>query len=378
MSKVLKHAIIYTGLEKIDDGYIRFGKEIEAVGPMDEYVAQPDDEIEFVSGKTIVPGFIDVHSHGGYSFDSMDGNPAEINEMVNDMVAREGITSYFCTTMTQSNENLDHSMEGINKAAEENPVIQGVHLEGPFISATFKGAQPEKYIKNPNVELLDNWNKLSGGRVKLITYAPEDEGSREFEKYCLENGIVPSVGHSNATREQLLASKATHVTHLYNAQREFKHREPGVTGHAMLENNMYCELICDGFHIVPDMIKLAYEQKGVDRIELVTDSMRAKGEPDGVSELGGQKVIVKDGQARLEAGNLAGSVLTYINAFKNVQRFTGCGIAEAVKMSSVNQAREFGLTKKGTLEAGKDADINILDANQDLVATYSYGQKAVK
>ncbi|WP_338210220.1 N-acetylglucosamine-6-phosphate deacetylase [Lactiplantibacillus paraxiangfangensis] len=378
MSKVLKHAIIYTGLEKIDDGYIRFGKEIEAVGPMDEYVAQPDDDIEFVSGKTIVPGFIDVHSHGGYSFDSMDGNPAEINEMVNDMVAREGITSYFCTTMTQSNENLNHSMEGINKAAQENPVIQGVHLEGPFISATFKGAQPEKYIKNPNVELLDNWNKLSGGRVKLITYAPEDPGSRDFEKYCLENGIVPSVGHSNATREQLLASKATHVTHLYNAQREFKHREPGVTGHAMLENNMYCELICDGFHIVPDMIKLAYEQKGADRIELVTDSMRAKGEPDGVSELGGQKVIVKDGQARLEAGNLAGSVLTYINAFKNVQRFTGCGIAEAVKMSSVNQAREFGLTKKGSLEAGKDADINVLDANQDLVATYSYGKKATK
>ncbi|VDG24753.1 N-acetylglucosamine-6-phosphate deacetylase [Lactiplantibacillus mudanjiangensis] len=378
MSKVLKHAIIYTGLEKIDDGYIRFGKEIEAVGPMDEYVAQPDDDIEFVSGKTIVPGFIDVHSHGGYSFDSMDGNPAEINEMVNDMVAREGITSYFCTTMTQSNENLDHSMKGINEAAKENPVIQGVHLEGPFISATFKGAQPEKYIKNPNVELLDNWNKLSGGRVKLITYAPEDPGSREFEKYCLENGIVPSVGHSNATREQLLASKATHVTHLYNAQREFKHREPGVTGHAMLENNMYCELICDGFHIVPDMINLAYEQKGADRLELVTDSMRAKGEPDGISELGGQKVIVKDGQARLEEGNLAGSVLTYINAFKNVQKFTGCGIFEAVKMSSVNQTNEFGLTRKGTLEAGKDADINVLDADQDLVATYSYGKLATK
>jgi len=378
MSKVLKHAIIYTGLEKIDDGYIRFGKTIEAVGSMDDYVAEPDDDIEFVSGKTIVPGFIDVHSHGGYSFDSMDGNPAEINEMVNDMVAREGITSYFCTTMTQSNENLDHSMAGINKAAEENPVIQGVHLEGPFISATFKGAQPEKYIKNPNVALLDNWNKLSGGRVKLITYAPEDPGSREFEKYCLENGIVPSVGHSNATREQLLASKATHVTHLYNAQREFKHREPGVTGHAMLENNMYCELICDGFHIVPDMINLAFEQKGADRIELVTDSMRAKGEPDGISELGGQKVIVKDGQARLEEGNLAGSVLTYINAFKNIQKFTGCSMFDAVKMSSVNQATEFGLTKKGTLEAGKDADINVLDANQDLVATYSYGHKATK
>ncbi|MYV16221.1 N-acetylglucosamine-6-phosphate deacetylase [Furfurilactobacillus milii] len=374
MSTVLKHAIIYTGEEKIDDGYLRFGKTIEAVGPMSDYVAEPDDNVEFVTGKVIVPGFIDVHSHGGYSFDSMDGDPDQINEMVNDMV-HEGITTLFPTTMTQSTEHLNHAMEGIAKAAEENPVIQGIHLEGPFISATYKGAQPEKYISDPNIDLLDNWNKLSGNRVRLITYAPEDPGSREFEKYCLSHNIVPSVGHSNATREQMLASKATHVTHLYNAQREFKHREPGVTGHAMLEDNMYCELICDGFHIVPDMIKLAYEQKGAERIDLVTDSMRAKGMPEGISELGGQKVIVKDKQARLESGNLAGSVLRYDDAFRNIQYFTGCGIEEAVQMSSVNQATEFGLTSKGGLQAGKDADFNIMDRNQNLERTYSYGRR---
>lgn len=374
MSIVLKHAEIYTGDGKIDDGYIRFGKTIEAVGPMSEYVAQAKDQVEFVTGRKLVPGFIDVHAHGGYGFDTMDGDPDQIDTMVDKMI-HEGITTIFPTTMTQSNEKIDHAMTGIAKAAAKNPVIQGTHLEGPFIAAIYKGAQPEKYIKDPDAELLDHWNKLSGNRVKLITYAPEDKGARKFEDYCLEHGIVPSVGHSNATREQMLASRATHVTHLYNAQREFKHREPGVTGHAMLEDNMYCELICDGFHIVPDMIKLAFEQKGPHKIELVTDSMRAKGMPEGVSELGGQKVIVKDKQARLESGNLAGSVLTFEDAFKNAISFTGCSIEDAVLMSSVNQATEFGLTQKGALEVGKDADINVFDGNLDLQRVYSFGRR---
>ncbi|KIS03770.1 N-acetylglucosamine-6-phosphate deacetylase [Paucilactobacillus wasatchensis] len=374
MSVVLKHAEIFTGDGKIYDGYVRFDRAISAIGPMNEYVAQANDQVEFVNGRKLVPGFIDVHSHGGYGFDTMDGDPKQIDAMVNKMI-HEGITSIFPTTMTQSNENIAHAMTGIAQAAQKNPVIQGTHLEGPFIAAIYKGAQPEKYIKDPDAKLLDHWNQLSGNRVKLITYAPEDKGAREFEDYCLANGIVPSVGHSNATRAQMLASRATHVTHLYNAQREFKHREPGVTGHAMLEDNMYCELICDGFHIVPDMIKLAFEQKGAHKIELVTDSMRAKGMPEGISELGGQKVIVKDKQARLESGNLAGSVLTFEDAFKNAIAFTNCSIEDAVLMSSVNQSIEFGLTQKGTLEVGKDADINVFDGNLNLQRVYSLGRR---
>ncbi len=371
--KVLKHAVIYTGDDVIEDGYIRFDDKILAVGPMFDYKAQAGEEIQDVKGKTIIPGFIDVHCHGGYGFDAMDGDADQIDEMATKMMQNEGVTTLFATTMTQSNENIANAMRGVKAAAEKNPLIQGVHLEGPFIAPIFKGAQPEQFIKDPDVDLLDEWNQLSGNRVRLITYAPEDPGSKAFEDYCLAHNIVPSVGHSNATREQMLESKATHVTHLYNAQREFKHREPGVTGHSMLEDNMYAELIADGFHIVPDMIKLAYEQKGAERIDLVTDSMRAKGIAEGESELGGQKVIVKDKQARLEDGTLAGSVLTYIDAFKNIQTFTGCETFEAVMMSSVNQAEEFGLTQKGKLEEGRDADFNILDHQQNLVATYSFG-----
>ncbi|AYM03868.1 N-acetylglucosamine-6-phosphate deacetylase [Levilactobacillus yiduensis] len=373
MSIVLKHAKIYTGDAVIPDGFIRFDQEIEAVGPVADFRPLPADEIHVVTGKTIVPGFIDVHSHGGYGYDSMDGDPDQIDKMVN-LMSLEGITSIFPTTMTQSNDAIDHAMQGIAVAAERNPLIQGVHLEGPFIAAIFKGAQPEKYIKDPDVDLLDRWNQLSGNRVKLITYAPEDAGAKQFEAYCLANGIVPSVGHSNATREQLLESRATHVTHLYNAQRGLRHREPGVTGHAMLEDNLFCELICDGFHIVPDMIKLAYEQKGQHRLELVTDSMRAKGMPEGVSELGGQKVIVKDRQARLESGNLAGSVLRFDEAFRNVIAFTGCDVNDAVQMSAVNQAEEFGLTQKGKLLPGRDADLNLLTRDLHVDTTYSLGR----
>ena len=239
MSKVLKHAVIYTGEETLKDAYLRFDETIIDLGKMSDYQALPTDtEVIDVAGKTIIPGFIDVHSHGGYDFDAMDGDAEALDKMVNEMIY-EGVTTYFPTTMTQSHENIAKAMQAIREAAAKNPVIQGIHLEGPFVSPVFKGAQPEEYIEAPDLEVFDQWNKLSGNLIKLVTYAPEHSTSPAFEKYLLEHGIVPSVGHSNATREQMKHSKASHVTHLYNAQREFKHREPGVTGHALLEDNIY-------------------------------------------------------------------------------------------------------------------------------------------
>ena len=375
MQTVIKHADIYTGEDTIKDGYIRFTKSVLAVGPMIKYQPKATDE-QIIDGHqtVIVPGFIDVHSHGGYGIDTMDGDPAKLNEMVHQVTKNEGVTTFFPTTVTQSFENINKAMVAIKKAAAENPVIQGTNLEGPFVSAEYKGAQPEKYIQDPDYRLLDQWNELAGGLVKMITYAPEKPGAHELEQYCLTHNIVPSAGHSSATREQMKHSLASHITHLYNAQRGMRHREPGLTGDALMEDNLYTEIIADGFHVVPDMIRLAYQIKGPDRMELITDSLRAKGMPEGISELGGQKVIVKDHQARLENGHLAGSVLQYNLAFQNIIDFTDCGIANAVKMSSVNQAREFGLTTKGGLTVGKDADLNILDQNLNLKSTYSYGQ----
>lgn len=371
--KVLKNKTIYTGSGKIENGYIRYSERISEVGEMRGFVPRADDENTEIAGNCVIPGFIDVHSHGGYGYDSMDASPEEIDRMVRLMSAKEGITSYFCTTMTQTYDRIEQAMENIRKAAERNPVIQGIHLEGPFISVNYKGAQDPSYIKTPDEKVLAHWNEISGGRIRIVTYAPE-EASEEFENWCLSNRIVPSAGHSNATYDELCASRARHVTHLYNAQRGLNHREPGVTGYGLLTDGVNTELICDGIHIRPQMIALAHKVKGSGGIELITDSMRAKGMPEGKSELGGQTVYVKDGTARLEDGTIAGSVLTYINAFRNIMKFTGVGLEDAVKMSSVNQAREFGLTQKGEIKAGRDADFVILDEAYELKGTISMGE----
>lgn len=373
MANVLTNVTVYTGEEKIEDAFIRFSEEILVIGKMSDYKKEAADQEKDASGKIILPGFIDVHSHGGYSYDNMDGDSEEINQMIQEMY-KEGITSYFATTMTQSYENIDKALIAINKAAKKNPVIQGIHLEGPFVSTVFKGAQPEQYIRVPDAKQMEKWNKLSGNRIRLVTYAPETSDASAFEDYCINHNIVLSIGHSNATRAQLMDAKASHITHLYNAQRGLHHREPGVTGHAFLEDSIYAEMIVDGYHIHPDMVNLAYKVKGPDRIEVITDSMRAKGLPDGESELGGQKVIVKNNQARLEDGTLAGSVLTYNDAFKNIMAFTGCSIEDVVKMTSGNQAREFGLTKKGSLKAGNDADMVLMNHDFDVEHTFSFGE----
>lgn len=373
MTKTIINAKIYTGEDVIESGYIRFEDTILEVNSMTNYQENTADEIIDATGQSIIPGFIDVHSHGGYSIDNMDANPELINVMTEKMLA-EGITSYFPTTMTQSDENIEKSLAGIAEAKKTNPMIQGIHLEGPFVSPAYKGAQPEQFMRKADAETMKRWNDISGGNLRLVTYAPEMGDVSEFETYCLEHNIVLSAGHSGATYEQLMDSNVTHVTHLFNGQLGLHHREIGVAGYALLENDVYAEMIVDGLHITPAMVKLAYKAKGSDNILLITDSMRAKGMPEGESELGGQKVFVKDKQARLENGALAGSVLTFIDAFKNMIEFTGCSVLEAVKMSSVNQAREFGLTSKGQLKVGLDADIVILDETFNINKTILGGK----
>lgn len=370
--KLLKNKTIYTGTTKIESGYIRYDSKIIEVGDMKNYIPQPKEEELLLDGDIIVPGFIDIHSHGGYDLDCMDATPEEIDWMVRQMAAKEGITSYFCTTMTQSYEAIEQAMQNIRIAAERNPIIQGIHVEGPFVSLNYKGAQNPSYIKKPDASVLKHWNELSGNRIRLVTYAPE-EAEPDFADWCLENNIIPSAGHSCATYDLLCRSKSCHVTHLYNAQKGLNHREPGVTGYGLLTDGVMTEMICDGIHIIPKMVYLAHKVKGSRGIELITDSMRAKGMSEGKSELGGQVVYVKDGTARLEDGTIAGSVLTYIKAFQNIMRFTGVGIDEAVLMSSVNQAKEFGLTQKGSISVGKDADFVLLDSNCNLKQTVSLG-----
>lgn len=366
--KVIKNAKLYTGNEVIADAFIRFGKTIQTVAPMTQYEERPDDEIIDAQGKVVIPGFIDIHSHGGYGIDTMDADAEALDQMTKKMLA-EGITSYFPTTMTQSDENIEKALAAAGELAENHPMIQGIHLEGPFVSPKFKGAQPEQYMGPGDAEKLERWYRISNEKIRLVTYAPELGDVTAFEDFAKEHAIILSAGHSAATYEELENSQAEHITHLYNGQRGLHHREPGVTGYGLLKADVNVEMIVDGIHICPEMVRLAYRAKGADGIVIITDSMRAKGMPNGEYDLGGQKVIVKDGEARLESGNLAGSVLRFDDAFLNMMKFTDCSVAEAVKMSSTNAAQEFNLEGKGQLEAGFDADMLIMDETYHIEQT---------
>ncbi|WP_408869197.1 N-acetylglucosamine-6-phosphate deacetylase [Brochothrix campestris] len=373
--KVIKNITIYTHEAVITNGYVRFDKTIKALGSMDDYIAVADEEvINAPKGAKLIPGFIDVHTHGGYSFDTMDADSSKLEVQINSML-QEGITSIFPTTMTQSPAAIEAALATVAETAKKVPQIQGIHLEGPYVSVKHKGAQPEQYIKAPVLDEFKRWNKAANNLIRLVTYAPENDNTREFEDYLIAHNIVPSMGHTDATREQLAPSKASHATHLFNASRGLHHREAGTVGHALLERNIMAEIIVDGVHVTPDMVKLAFQMKGVDHISVITDAMRAKGLEDGVSELGGQTVYVKNKQARLEDGTLAGSVLTMDDAFRNMIEFTGCSFEDAIQMTSYNQAKEFGLTQKGDIVVGKDADFVLFDKNIQVAETYSIGRR---
>lgn len=191
--KLIKEKKIYTGNGVIENGYIRFDEKIEEVGDMAGFEPKEGDLEVSCAGTMVVPGFIDIHSHGGYGKDNMDATPDEIDEMVKQMTKQEGITTYFCTTMTQTYENIEKAMQNIHDAAQKNPVIKGIHLEGPFISTVFKGAQDPSYIKKPDEKTLAKWNEISGGLLRIVTYAPE-EADPSFETWCKENGVVLSAG----------------------------------------------------------------------------------------------------------------------------------------------------------------------------------------
>lgn len=366
------HAEIYTGQTVIQSGFIRFGQTIQEIGAMTDYTAQ-DEEVIDLKGKRIIPGMIDVHIHGGYDVDTMDGDREALVRLSEAMLA-EGVTSFFATTITQDWEQITCALEAARDVIEtRQTTIEGIHLEGPFINPDYAGAQPLAFIVEPDVEQFLKWQQASGNHIKLVTYAPERPGARAFETAVRETGAVPSAGHTDATFEENRTGNVTHGTHLYNQMRALHHREPGTVGYCLLERTVFAEIIPDGIHSSKEMVKFAYRMKGPERLTVITDAMRAKGLSDGAYELGGQAVEVKEGAARLMNGSLAGSVLTMDQALRNIIAFTGCSLEQAVQMTSVNQAEEFGLTQKGRLEQGKDADFVVLDTNLNVEQTIHRG-----
>jgi len=358
----------------VEDGKIAYiGNDADGI---EEYV--PAD------GITVVPGFIDQHIHGAAGCDAMDGSVEALSAIAN-AVASEGTTGFLATTMTQSLDNIKKAMDAVKEyksvSRESGAEVIGVHLEGPFISPSYIGAQPLEYVIKPDIKVFDMLNEASGNCVKLISMAPEVEGAEQFIKHAVSKGTVVSIGHSGAGYEDVKRAEewgASNITHTYNAQKGVHHREIGVAGSAMLLDSYNCELICDTIHVSVPAIKLVIKNKPHNKVTLITDAMRAKHMPDGLSELGGQVVIVKNGEARLENGALAGSVLKMNDAIKNLVS-NGISFTDAVDFATINPASNLGLDKnKGSIKLGKDADFAVLDKEYNVVMTVRGGNVIYK
>lgn len=337
--------------------------------------------VELPNDYIVVPGFIDEHVHGAAGSDAMDGTTKDLNNIAK-ALASEGTTAFCATTMTQSPENIVKALSAVKKYKEENhedgAEILGVHLEGPFISKDFVGAQPIEYVAAPSVDVFKKYQEASGNCVKIVSLAPEVEGSTDLIKYLKSQNIVASIGHTNAKYadvEKAVEAGATTLTHTYNAMKPIHHREIGTVGSGLLFDKLTCECICDGIHVSAPAIKLLYKNKPEGKMVLITDAMRAKHMPDGVSELGGQVVIVKNGEARLENGTLAGSVLKMNNAVKNVMKFLQLPLEDVVKLATINPAKNLGVDDTiGSIKVGKRADFVILDGDMNVVKTVREGK----
>ncbi len=338
------------------------------------------EAIPFNGDVTLVPGFIDEHIHGAMGADAMDGTVEALSTIAK-AVASEGTTGFLATTMTQSPENISKAMNAVKEYTLANPSegakVLGIHLEGPFISVKHIGAQPLEYVATPSIEVFDDYNAKSGNAIKIVSLAPEVEGADELIKHMTAKGIVASAGHTDAGYkdiEKAIESGLSNVTHTYNAQKGLHHRDVGVVGSGMLFDSLNCEAICDLVHLSAPAIKLLIKNKPHDKFTLITDSMRAKHLPDGLSELGGQEVIVKDGEARLRNGALAGSILKMNVAIKNLVEKLDVSFTDAVDFATINPAKNLKIDDKvGSIKVGKNADVTLLDKDFNVMLTIRDG-----
>lgn len=327
------------------------------------------DKVIDGNGEYLSAGFIDIHNHGNFGHDVMEGTTEALDSMARFHI-KNGVLGFLATTMTSSHEDTIKAIKNVagyiknhNTADTNNPKahILGLYLEGPYFSMKRKGAQPGQFIKNPCIEEIESFIHASENNVKIIVLAPELPGAKEAITYIKSQGITVSAGHSDATYDEAMLgieNGVTEVTHIYNGMREFSHREPGIIGAALTDERVVCEMICDGIHLSPAAMKIVVKMKDKDRIILISDAMMAAGLKDGVYTLGVQTVYVKDGVARLAEGNLAGSTLTLNRAVYNMVHFCGVKLEDAVRMATLNPAKAIGLDKKkGSIEIGKDADL---------------------
>lgn len=386
---IIKNVRIVNPDQELSQAFIHIRQDkIVKTAPMadweiykNEITVVKDKVLDFSKDKNtfLVPGFVDVHIHGANGSDVMDGTETALQTMAS-FLPGEGTTSFLATTMTQHPDKIRQALEQMGSyiaGGQAEAECLGAHVEGPFFTKEKAGAQPVEHLREADVSLFKEWQKAASGKIKIVSLAPEQDPEFLLTSYLKETGVAASAAHSNAESDLVRSAQEqgiSHATHLYNGMSGLNHREPGLAAEALLNSGMTIEMIADGVHIHPDMVKLAYRLKGAAATLLITDSLRAKGLPDGKYDLGGQEVTVKGNRPYLKDGTIAGSVLPMNEAVKNMTAFSGCSLQEAVRMASWNPAALAGvIDRKGSIEAGKDADFVLMDKEGTIYKTWCRG-----
>ncbi len=335
----------------------------------------------------LAPGFVDVHMHGGAGLDVMRAAPGELPHL-NRFLTTHGVTGYFPTTVAAPLDETRRALERLadaieapqnslaanGDAAQARPL--GIHLEGPFLSHQRRGVHPPEYLVEPTLEIFDRLWQAARGHVRMMTIAPELPGALEVIAEAARRKVCVSMGHSDAALEAARAgvrAGARHATHTFNAMRPLDHRDPGILAEVLTDGQLSADIIVDGIHVAPEVVQIFLREKGLERSVLITDATAAAGMPDGTYQLGPIQVEVKDGKCTKD-GNLAGSVLTMDRAVRNVTRFAGWPLQNAVRAATLNAARAVGLAQHGHLSPGAEANIVVLNRDGEVRKTMVRGR----
>ena len=371
---VIKNLKVVTLDKVIDNGYIEFENGVITNIGEGNYQGEAIDGL----GKIAMPGFIDMHTHGSCGIDFMDAKEEDY-KVIEEAFYQEGITSFLATTLTSDLDSMKRVCKTVANVKDDIKALVGVHLEGPYINKAYKGAQNEAFIREPNVSELNELIAESKGNIRLITMAPEMNGSLEFIKEATKNNITISAGHSNATFadvEAAIKAGLTNVTHTHNAMSKHDHKNPGIVTAAFYFDELYTECICDAIHVHPNTLKTFYKIVGPERFMIVTDALLAKHSTVDKFQLFNLDCTYRNGAFYLvEAGNLAGSALYMNNGLKNVRDICGASLPELARVSSYNQAKSLHLSDRGALEVGKLADIVLVDEDFTILNVYKLGKE---
>jgi len=384
---MMKDCYIVNGSAYVDRMFVEKTVAVQdgKIKLLDAGSAIPADALTYdATGKKVVPGFIDIHTHGSVGVD-VNAATAEDLEKISRFVAKNGTTSWFCSVLTDTKEQTEWCIDEFKKhkkMGSEGASLLGIHLEGPFLSTEYKGAMPEHLLMKPNMQLLKEYQERAEGNIKYITISPEVEGIADDIPKMKELGITVAIGHSGADYEtswKAINNGAECCTHIFNAMKLLHQHFPAIMG-AALESDIFCEAICDGRHLHPGTVRLLIKTKGIERVVAITDSIMAAGLPDGNYKLGVNDVVVKDGDAKLaDTGVRAGSTLTQNVALKNLLAFTGRPLEEILLLLTENPAKLLKIfDTKGSIADGKDADLVVLDEANEVADVFVGGRKLLK